>query len=96
MAKVKHPLAIVVLPDVPDDATALLEAQGHCLYTMAQVVHAGVTKIDAVVGGKAWRVHPTWWLAKDGGLSAHAKLMLKAATAAAYPDSKPKKKGTTR
>lgn len=83
--KAKFPLALVVLPDVPEQATALLEAQGHCLYTMAQVVHVGITKIDGIVGAKCWRIIPEWWLGKDGKLSAHAKMMLSAATTAAYP-----------
>lgn len=90
MAKTNKPLAIVLLPDVPSEVADLLEAQGHLLYTMAQAITAGVTKIDAVAGGKCWRMHESWWL-KDGTLSAHAKLMLKAATTAAYPEAKAKK-----
>ena len=95
MAKTNKPLAIVLQPDVPPDAADLLEAMGHLLYTPAQAVQAGVTKIDAVAGAKCWRMHETWWV-KDGALSAHAKLMLKAATTAAYPDTKPKAKGRKR
>ena len=91
MAKAKFPLAIVLQPDVPAEAADLLEAMGHCLYTPAQVVHVGITKIDAVVGAKCWRITPEWWLGKDGKLSAHAKMMLSAATTAAYPGAKLKK-----
>ena len=90
MTKAKHPLAIILQPDVPAEAADLLEAMGHLLYTPEQAVHAGVTKIDAIVGAKCWRVPETWWLGKDGKLSAHAKMMLAAATTAAYPNA-PKK-----
>ena len=94
MGHVNKPLAIVVQPDVPEAATALLEAMGHCLYTPAQAIAANLTKVDAVVGAKCWRIIPEWWLGKDGKLSAHAKMMLSAATAAAYPATKkPKAKG---
>ena len=94
MAKTNKPLAIVLQPDVPPDAADLLEATGHLLYTPEQAVLAGVTKIDAVVGAKCWRMPETWWIGKDGKLSAHAKMMLSAATTAAYPDAKkPKAKG---
>ena len=93
MAKASKTLAIVVLADVPNEATLLLEAQGHCLYTLQQAVQAGVTRIDAVVGGSAWRIPAAWWM-KDGTLSPHAKVMLKAVTAQAYPDKpKAKKRG---
>ena len=91
MAKSNKPLAIIVQPDVPEPATALLEAMGHCLYTPAQAIAANLTKVDAVVGAKCWRIIPEWWLGKDGKLSAHAKMMLSAATTAAYPDAKLKK-----
>lgn len=94
MAKAKHPLALILLADVPGEAADLLEAQGHCLYTMKQAVEAGITQIDAVVGGKAWRFHESWWL-KDSVLSPHVKVMLKAVTTAAYPPA-PKKKGAKR
>ena len=94
MGRVNKPLAIVLQPDVPADAADLLEAMGHLLYTPAQAIQAGITKIDAVVGAKCWRIPAEWWLGKDGKLSAHAKMMLAAATKAAYPDAKkPKAKG---
>ena len=89
MAKAKHPLALVVMPDVPDHATALLEAQGHLLYTMAQVVHVGVTRIDGIVGERCWRILPDWWM-KDDKLAPHAQVMLKAITTQVYPPQ-PKK-----
>ena len=89
MAKTNKPLAIVLQPDVPAEAADLLEAMGHCVYAPQRAAEAGV-KVDAVVGAKCWRVPETWWLGKDGKLSAHAKMMLAAATTAAYPD-KPKK-----
>ena len=54
-------------------------------------MQAAITKVDAIVGAKCWRIPETWWLGKDGKLSAHAKMMLAAATTAAYPDTKPKK-----
>ena len=90
MGRVNKPLAIVLQPDVPAEAADLLEAMGHLLYTPDQAVQAAITKVDAVVGAKCWRVPETWWLAKDGKLSAHAKMMLSAVTAAAYPGA-PKK-----
>ena len=96
MGRVNKPLAIVLQPDVPADAADLLEAMGHLLYTPAQAIQAGITKIDAVVGAKCWRIPAEWWLGKDGKLSAHAKMMLSAATTAAYPDPKPKAKGRKR
>lgn len=91
MAKAQHPLALILLPDVPAEAADLLEAQGHCLYTMQQAVQANITQIDAVVGLAAWRFHPDWWL-RDGALSPQAKVMLKAVTTQAYPVAKAKKK----
>ena len=91
--KAKHPLALIVMPDVPEQATALLEAQGHLLYTMAQVVQAGLSQVDGVVGVKCWRILPEWWM-KDDKLAPHAQVMLKAITTQAYPDAKkPKAKG---
>ena len=84
MAKAKHPLALILLADVPADAADLLEAQGHLLYTMAQAVQANIQHIDAVVGGNGWRMPPDWWV-KGGQLSPQAKVMLKAVTAQAYP-----------
>ena len=91
MGRVNKPLAIVLQPDVPAEAADMLEAMGHLLYTSEQAVTAAITKVDAVVGAKCWRIPETWWLGKDGKLSAHAKMMLSAATTAAYPDAKPKK-----
>ena len=96
MGRVSKPLAIVLQPDVPAEAADLLEAMGHLLYTPEQAVTAGITKVDAVVGTKCWRVPTEWWLGKDGKLSAHVKMMLSAATKAAYPDTKPKAKGRKR
>ena len=80
--KAKHPLAIVVMPDIPLEATSLLEAMGHCLYTPAQAT-LGV-KIDAIVGKHCWRMPEGWWL-KDGVLSPYAHMMLKSVTRVAYP-----------
>ena len=80
--KAKHPLAIVVMPDVPSEATSLLEAMGHCVY-MDSAVSLGI-KIDAVVGSKCWRMPEGWWL-KDGTLSPYAQMMLKSVTRMAYP-----------
>ena len=90
MGRVNKPLAIVLQPDVPAEAADLLEAMGHLLYTPEQAVQAAITKVDAIVGAKCWRIPETWWLGKDGKLSAHAKMMLSAATTAAYPNA-PKK-----
>lgn len=91
MAKTNKPLAIVLQPDVPAEAADLLEAMGHLLYTPEQAVQAGVTRIDAVVGTRCWRFLPEWWL-KDGVLSPYAKVMLKAVTLKAYPETKGKKR----
>ena len=96
MAKTNKPLALILQPDVPAEAADMLEAMGHLLYTSEQAVTAAITKVDAVVGAKCWRMHESWWLGKDGKLSAHAKMMLSAATTAAYPDPKPKAKGRKR
>ena len=82
MAKTNKPLALILLPDVPAEAADLLEAQGHLLYTMAQAMFAGITKIDGVVGGNGWRMPAAWWL-RDGALSPQAKMMLKAIQAKA-------------
>ena len=90
MAKAKYPLALIVLPDVPEQATMLLEAQGHCLYTMAQAVQANLGKIDGIVGERCWRMPPSFWL-KDGALAPTARVMLRAVTTQAYPP--PPKKG---
>ena len=84
MGRVSKPLAIVVQPDVPEQVWALLGPMGHCLYTPQQAAESGI-RVDAIVGAKCWRIPETWWLGKDGGLSAHAKMMLSAATKAAYP-----------
>ena len=91
MAKTNKPLALVLMPDVPPEAAELLEAQGHLLYTPEQAVRPEVTKLDAWVGQVCWLFHPDWWL-KDGQLSSHAKVMLKAVTQQAYPEKKGKKK----
>ena len=79
MPRAKHPLALVVLPDVPEQATMLLEAQGHLLYTMAQAVAANLSKIDGIVGERCWRMPPSFWL-KDEQLAPTAQVMLKAVT----------------
>ena len=89
MAKTNKPLALIVLPDVPEQAMSLLEAQGHLLYTMAQVVQAGLSQVDGVVGAKCWRILPEWWM-KGDKLAPHAQVMLKAITTQAYPPQ-PKK-----
>lgn len=88
VAKTSKPLALVIAPDVPVEATMLLEEAGHLLYTLEQSLL--ITKVDAIVGAKCWRMPSGWWL-KDGQLSPQAKLMLKAVTAQAYPE-KPKGK----
>ena len=84
MSKAKHPLALVVMPDVPEQATMLLEAQGHLLYTVAQAIAANLSKIDGIVGERCWRILPEWWM-KGDKLAPHAQVMLKAITTQAYP-----------
>ena len=90
MPKSSKPLALIVLPDVPEQATGLLEAQGHLLYTMAQAIAANLSKIDGIVGERCWRILPEWWM-KGDKLAPYAQVMLKAITRQAYPDQKPKK-----
>lgn len=83
MGRVKRPLSIVYLPDVPDEAVRLLDAQGHCTHPLERI--GQLTHIDAVVGAKCWRILEAWWV-KDGKLSPYAKVMLKSVTAVTYPD----------
>ena len=95
MGRVNKPLAIVLQPDVPADAADLLEAMGHLLYTPEQAVQAGITKVDAIVGAKCWRMPESFWL-KGEELSPHTKVMLKAITTASYPPTPKAKKGVKR
>lgn len=86
MGRVAKPLALVLMPDVPEEAVQLLVELGHHVYVFPVMPPT----IDAVVGSKCWRMPSEWWV-RDGVLAPTAQVMLKAVTAQAYPVAKAKK-----
>ena len=86
VAKTTRPLVLVLMPDVPMEVPALLAEAGHITHDYNDLLRDGtkLSKVDAVVGQRCWRFPETLWI-KDGALSPHAKVMLKAVQTQAYP-----------
>ena len=93
MGRTNRPLVLVLMPDVPMEVPALLAAAGHITHDYNDLLRDGtkLSRVDAVVGQRCWRFLETWWV-KEGVLSPHAKVMLKAVQAQVYP-AVSKKKG---